>query len=61
MGLRKLKLQNWLRRQKLKYMYRNGGPRASDKDTALYFDWRRLKIKPRQDHGNVHPGTKFWE
>ena len=36
------------------------GPSVPSKDTDLYFDWRRLKEKPKQDHNNVHPGTEWF-
>ncbi|KAH7084553.1 hypothetical protein FB567DRAFT_550551 [Paraphoma chrysanthemicola] len=61
MGIRTLKVQDWIRRQKVKYLFHTGGPPTPDRDTKLYFDWRRLRMKPRQDHQNIHPGTQSWE
>jgi hypothetical protein len=49
-----------LRRLKIKHFHKHGGPREPSKDADLYFDWRRLREKPKQDHNNVHPGTEWF-
>lgn len=54
------RIRDWFRAQKMKYLYRQGGPRDPSKDTDLYFDWRRHHQRPRQDHTNIHPGTHVY-
>jgi hypothetical protein len=54
-------LVDWLHRQKTKYLYKKGGPLVTSEDADLYFDWRRLREKPKQNHENVHPGTQMFE
>ncbi|KAF2818431.1 hypothetical protein CC86DRAFT_413941 [Ophiobolus disseminans] len=49
-----------VRRLKTKYLYKHGGPPEPSKDADLYFDWRRLREKPKQDHHNVHPGNEVY-
>jgi hypothetical protein len=44
-----------------KYLYKKGGPLVTSEDADLYFDWRRLREKPKQNHENVHPGTQMFE
>jgi len=48
-----------LRRWKIQHLHKHGGP-PDPSDADLYFDWRRLREKPRQNHHNVHPGTEVY-
>jgi hypothetical protein len=55
------KQKDWLRRQKIKYFHRQGGPRVPNKETDLYFDWRTLRDTPKDDPEHVHPGRRVME
>jgi hypothetical protein len=61
MGLFSEDLKDWLRRQKIKYFHRQGGPRVPSKETDIYFDWRTTRDKPKEDPGNMHPGRRVME
>jgi hypothetical protein len=61
MGLLSEGQKDWFRRQKIKYFHRQGGPRIPNKETNLYFDWRTLRDKPKEDQENVHPGQRVIE
>jgi hypothetical protein len=49
-----------IRRLKIKYLNKHGGPPVPSKDADLYFDWRRMRDKPKQTPENVHPGTQWF-
>jgi hypothetical protein len=55
------KITDWFQRQKSKYLHEQSGPAAPNGTTDLYFDWRRLRAKSRQNHANIHPGTQMYE
>lgn len=58
---RLLDAKDWVRRKKIRYLERAGGPQAPSKESYLYFDWRRLRNKPEVNTGNVHPGRQIWD
>jgi hypothetical protein len=59
MGPRSQAFHDWLRRQKIRYLYRDGGPAVPSQKTKLYFDWRTLRGSPKQSPETAHPGTQI--
>jgi hypothetical protein len=61
MSQRSQAMRDWLRRQKIKHLHKEGGPVLPSKGTHLYFDWRRLHANPVQKAEDIHPGMQMWK
>jgi hypothetical protein len=54
-------LLNNMRTFLLRHFTKKGRSPSIDSETYLYFDWRKLRERPMQNHENIHPGEKFLE
>jgi hypothetical protein len=55
------KINDWIRRQKIKYLNKQGGPAVPNETTELYFDWRKLRAESGQNHYSIHPGIRMYK
>jgi len=52
--------KEWLRRMKIRTRNYHAGPKKTDPQSDLYYDYRTMRPRPTQTAENAHPGVVYY-
>jgi hypothetical protein len=52
--------KEWLRCMKIRARNYHAGPKKTDPQSGLYYDYRTTKLRPTQNAESAHPGVQYY-